>query len=192
VVSFGGGSPIDACKVAVASILNGRDMTLEGGKLDRALAFAPHESKDRIVHIAVPTTLSAGEYTPAGGVTNVQTRRKAGIIDARIQARTIVNDPELTLETPDWLWVATGMRALDHAVEAIYSTRAQPFTDALGVKAIRLLYEHLPASIPSKGAASLATAVTARWRRGSRSMARSTCGSEFPMRSATRSARPGT
>src|SRR5262245_4564758 len=88
VISFGGGSPIAACKVAVASILNGRDMTLEGGKLDWALAFAPHESKDAIVHIAVPTTLSAGEYTPAGGVTNEETRRKAGVIDARIQART--------------------------------------------------------------------------------------------------------
>ena len=42
VVSFGGGSPIDACKVAVASILNGRDMTQEGGKLDWAQAVAPH------------------------------------------------------------------------------------------------------------------------------------------------------
>jgi alcohol dehydrogenase len=156
VVSFGGGSPIDACKVAVASILNGRDMTLEGGKLDWALAFAPHESKDAVIHIAVPTTLSAGEYTPAGGVTNEETRRKAGVIDARIQARTVINDPELTLETPDWLWVATGMRALDHAVEAIYSTRSQPFTDTLAVKAIRLLVGHLPLSISSKGHASLA------------------------------------
>jgi len=156
VISFGGGSPIDACKVAAASILNGRDMTLEGGKLDWALAFAPHESKDAIIHIAVPTTLSAGEYTPAGGVTNEETRRKAGVIDARIQARTVINDPELTVDTPDWLWVATGMRALDHAVEAIYSTRAQPFTDALAVRAIRLLVEHLPGSIATKGAASLA------------------------------------
>ncbi|MBV8771582.1 MAG: iron-containing alcohol dehydrogenase, partial [Deltaproteobacteria bacterium] len=108
------------------------------------------------VEIAIPTTLSAGEYTPAGGVTNEDTRIKGGVVDPRLQPRTIINDPALTLETPHWLWVATGMRAFDHAVEAIYSMRHQLISDTLAVKAIKLLTENLPASIRTSGDESLA------------------------------------
>lgn len=139
-VSFGGGSPIDTCKVASYAFLQMR--ATAGGR--------------EIVHIAIPTTLSAGEYTHAGGVTDEATLVKSGVSDPRLQARTVINDPELTLETPEWLWVATGMRALDHAIETIYTPRHHPLSDALGSRAIALLVEHLPASIRTNGADQLA------------------------------------
>ena len=151
VVSFGGGSPIDTAKVAAASIINGRDMTDEAGELDFAAAFGATAGGRDLVHIALPTTLSAGEYTPAGGTTDEETHVKHGVLDPRLQPRLIINDPELTMATPDWLWAATGMRALDHAVEAAYSRRHQPFIDALATKAIRLLTDHLPGSIGAAG-----------------------------------------
>jgi maleylacetate reductase len=128
-VSFGGGSPIDTCKVASHAFLGMRE----------------------IVHIAIPTTLSAGEYTHAGGVTDESTRVKSAVNDPRLQARTVINDPELTLATPDWLWVATGMRALDHAIETSYAIRHHPLSDALAAKAIALLVEHLEESIKTTG-----------------------------------------
>jgi len=152
-VSFGGGSPIDTAKVAAAAILTGRDpgaARIDFGRTDGTI----DDARD-LVEIAIPTTLSAGEYTPAGGVTNEATRIKGGVIDARLQPRTIINDPALTVETPNWLWVATGMRALDHAVEGIYSMRHQLISDTLAVKAISLLIEHLPASIKTSGDESL-------------------------------------
>jgi alcohol dehydrogenase len=124
-ISFGGGSPIDTCKVASHAYLASREL----------------------IHIAIPTTLSAGEYTHAGGVTDEGTLVKSGVSDPRLQPRTVINDPLLTLETPSWLWVATGMRALDHAIESIYAIRHHPMSDALGAKAIALLVAHLPASI---------------------------------------------
>jgi maleylacetate reductase len=133
-VSFGGGSPIDTSKVATYSFLGKRE----------------------IIPIAIPTTLSAGEYTHAGGVTDETTLVKSGVSDPRLQARTVIADPALTLETPDWLWIATGMRALDHAVETIYTPRHHPLSDTLGAKAITLLVEHLPASIKTTGAEELA------------------------------------
>lgn len=133
-ISFGGGSPIDTCKVASYSFLTSREL----------------------IHIAVPTTLSAGEYTHAGGVTDETTRVKSGVSDPRLQARTVLNDPALTLATPDWLWVATGVRALDHAIETSYAIRHHPLSDALGAKAISILVEHLDASIKTSGAAKLA------------------------------------
>ena len=133
-ISFGGGSPIDTCKVASYAFLEKREL----------------------IHIAIPTTLSAGEYTHAGGVTDESTLVKSGVSDPRLQARTVINDPELTLETPDWLWVATGMRALDHAIESIYAIRHHPLSDTLGSKAIALLVEHLAASIKTTGNDKLA------------------------------------
>src|ERR1700686_5219224 len=153
VISFGGGSPIDTAKVAAASILLNRDATTAAHGLDFSGALGG-DGRD-LIHIAIPTTLSAGEYTPAGGVTDETTLIKGGVIDPRLQPRTIINDPALSVETPDWLWVATGMRAFDHAVEAIYSIRHQMLTDTLATKAIALLVEHLPASIKTSGEPSL-------------------------------------
>jgi alcohol dehydrogenase class IV len=156
VISFGGGSPIDTAKVAAQSILTDTDATkaAQGLAFDKAHARADN-SRD-LIQIAVPTTLSAGEYTPVGGVTDESTLIKNGVVDPRLQPRLVINDPALTVATPDWLWVATGMRALDHAVEAIYSIRHQMLTDTLAAKAIALLVEHLPASIKTKGNDSLA------------------------------------
>lgn len=153
VISFGGGSPIDTAKVALASLLGtSRDTLVAQGVGVAAAQGAGQE----LTHIAIPTTLSAGEYTPLGGVTEETARVKHGVMDPRLQPRLVVNDPELTLETPDWLWAATGMRALDHAVEAAYSRRHQMLTDTLAAKAIALLREHLPISLERRGAESIA------------------------------------
>lgn len=128
-VSFGGGSPIDSAKVAIYGLLEAREL----------------------IHIAVPTTLSAAEYTHAGGVTDESTRVKSGVYDTRVLPRTVIADPALTISTPDWLWVSTGIRALDHAIECAYAIRHQPISDALAAKSIALFSEHLHPSITTKG-----------------------------------------
>jgi maleylacetate reductase len=133
-VSLGGGSPIDSSKVAIYGLLDKREL----------------------VHIAVPTTLSAAEYTHAGGVTDESTRVKSGVYDPRVLPRTVINDPVLTLATPDWLWVSTGVRALDHAIECAYAIRHQPISDALAAKSIALFSAHLKASITTTGDEQLA------------------------------------
>jgi alcohol dehydrogenase class IV len=133
-VSFGGGSPIDSSKVAIYGLLDKREL----------------------VHIAVPTMLSAAEYTYAGGVTDETTRVKSGVYDMRVLPRTVIIDPVLTLATPDWLWVSTGIRALDHAIECAYAIRHQPISDVLAAKSIALFSEHLKASISTTGEEQIA------------------------------------
>ncbi len=128
-VSFGGGSPIDTVKNAAWQLMGSRE----------------------ILHIAMPTTLSAGEFKPGGGVTDESTKVKGGVADPRLQARVVILDPALTVETPAWLWASTGMRALDHAVEGSYSTRHQIVTDTLATRAIALLTEHLLPSLQTDG-----------------------------------------
>ena len=154
-VAFGGGSPIDTIKVAIASAMSGKDPADSARTLDFSAA-AQNDSVQFPIQIAIPTTLSAGEYTPAGGTTDEATRVKGGLVDPRLQPRTIINDPEVTLETPPWLWAATGMRAFDHAVEGTYSIRHQIISDALASKAIALLLEHLPLSLTTTGAEQVA------------------------------------
>src|ERR1700676_3837730 len=190
-VAFGGGSPIDACKVAAASLLNRRDMTPVAGKIDFDGASRAGSAGREIRLVAVPTTLSAGEFTPGGGVTDKATRVKRIVADARLQHRTVIYDPDLCLNTPDWLWVATGMRALDHAIEGIYSTHAQPFTDTLGADAIRLMMAHLPGSVCG-GPTVSPSAAGARSPPGTPTSVGSVRGWACRTRSATRSGRAGT
>ena len=73
-VSFGGGSPIDTVKNAAWQLMGGR----RGSRIiDFADAAKDAGGGGAILHIAIPTTLSAGEFTPAGGVTDEATKVKA-------------------------------------------------------------------------------------------------------------------
>ncbi len=121
IVAFGGGSVIDGTK-AVAERLG------------------------RPPQVAIPTTLSAGEFTPAAGVTDDATRVKGVTFHPELQPRVIIHDAVLTRHTPEALWLSTGMRALDHAIEAIWSKHPHPMTTPLALEAIRLLSAELPAS----------------------------------------------
>jgi alcohol dehydrogenase len=150
IVSFGGGSAIDSAKVAAACRITGRDMTREAGALDFARGFDPAPTST-LPHFAVPTTLSAGAFTPGGGVSDGGVKR--AVIDARLQPCVVIHDPELCVETPDRLWVSTGIRVLDHAVETIYAKRAHPLSSALAVKAIRMITQSLPRSLGADAAA---------------------------------------
>ena len=136
VVSFGGGSPIDTAKGAIHAV-------------------SGDEERPAPVHLAIPTTLSAGEFTALAGVTDETTRVKLATADRRMMARVVIMDAELTVETPAWLWAASGVRALDHAVESIYSSRHHPFCDALASRAIQMLRAHLPESLATTGATAL-------------------------------------
>jgi alcohol dehydrogenase len=103
-------------------------------------------------HIAIPTTLSAGEFTAVAGITDEQTRIKRPVSDSRITPRTVIADPTLTLETPCWLWAASGIRALDHAIESIYSVRHYPVSDAAASSGLTMLLQHLKPSLDTSGA----------------------------------------
>lgn len=125
-VSLGGGSVIDATKAAVLALA--RDTG----------SFLPH--------LALPTTLSASEFSSIFGVTDEATKVKMGGNSPFVTPRVVILDVDLTRLTPAWLWKASGVRALDHAVETVYAPNHQPATDAPALEAIRLLFTYLPQS----------------------------------------------
>jgi alcohol dehydrogenase class IV len=124
-VSVGGGSPIDSAKAVAQRLAQG------GG------AYPPQ--------IAIPTTLSAAEFSQSAGFTDEAQKSKRGISDRLITPRAIILDPQMTLATPLWLWLSSGIRALDHAVETLYAPGYHPVNDVLALAGIRDLFTYLPA-----------------------------------------------
>jgi alcohol dehydrogenase class IV len=145
VISFGGGSPIDACKAAVH-----RQLTV-----DERYAALPH--------IAVPTTLSAGEFTAVAGITDDATLVKHAMVDPRLAPRVVVLDPSLTGETPRWLWAASGMRAIDHAVETLYATHRHPVSSSQAAHALATLAARLAPSLDESRIDDRLECQTAAW-----------------------------
>jgi alcohol dehydrogenase len=144
-VSVGGSSPVDCAKlVALALAEEWTDADQLNARADRTSQVPP--ARLPIPQIAITTTLSAGEFTMGAGVTNEKTGYKGGYRHPSLAPKVVILDPELTLATPRQLWLSTGVKALDHAVERLYAADRQPLTVALCREAIRLLLRHLPAS----------------------------------------------
>ncbi len=147
-ISLGGGSPVDATKAIAFAIAEGiRDPDAFSDYSTRFLTGAtprtPRAGFGPLPHIAITTTLSAGEHTPTAGQTDERHRRKDGVGHPLLAPRIVILDPEVTRDTPPWLWASTGMRAFDHAVERFCSPAHQPLTDPLCLEAIRLLVRFL-------------------------------------------------
>lgn len=141
-VTIGGGSLTDAAKAVQMALAYG---ITEEGDMDRlARAKAPYPEL-AVRYVAVPTTLSAGEFTSFAGVTDTRRRRKEGYFHPHCAPQAVVLDPAATTYTPEWLWLSTGMRAVDHCVESLCSLpagaggQATPYGDALAVAGLSLL-----------------------------------------------------
>ncbi|MBI4609053.1 MAG: iron-containing alcohol dehydrogenase [Candidatus Rokubacteria bacterium] len=150
-ISLGGGSPVDTTKGVAFALAEGITAAEEFNAY--STRFPPPEGPKRPFstappppHIAITTTLSAGEHTPNAGSTDEVKHRKDGIAHPLLAPKVVILDPELTVDTPAWLWASTGMRAFDHAVERFYSPGHQPLSDPLCLEAIRLLTRFLPVS----------------------------------------------
>jgi maleylacetate reductase len=95
--------------------------------------------------IAVPTTLSGGEFNARAGVTEPRLRLKQAYIHPGLIPLAVIFDPAITQHTPEWLWLSTGIRAVDHAVETFCSIDGNAYTDSTALQALRLLGRGLPA-----------------------------------------------
>ena len=94
--------------------------------------------------VAIPTTLSGAEWAHRVGVTDESRGRKRGFVDPRTVPPVVILDPEATVYTPEDLWLSTGIRALDHAVEGYLYGGDHPITDVTGLEGARRLMEYLP------------------------------------------------
>jgi alcohol dehydrogenase class IV len=140
ILTVGGGTPIDTVKILQICLAHG--VTGVEGLEDLRVATRPSPVRQ----VTVPTTLSGAEFSNIGGGTDPRTRLKHSFSGADIGSRSVILDPALTRHTPEWLWLSTGVRAVDHAVEALCSIEANAYCDGLALHALRLFAEWLPHS----------------------------------------------
>ena len=146
-LAVGGGSVIDATKTMLLALWRGVH------DIDALSTLAPRRGSpplktldsDRMRMTAVPTTLSAAEFTASAGITDLQRKVKLSFSHPRMAPIAVILDPAATLETPMELMLSTGMRAMDHAVERWCSIRPHPLGDGLALQAMGMLAENLPA-----------------------------------------------
>ena len=139
-VTVGGGSVTDGAKAVSLCLANGVETAED---MDRLRSPNPVEAPT-VRQISVPTTLSAGEFSALSGVTDARTRTKELFTHPLLCPRAAVLDPAATVHTPEWLFLSTGVRAVDHCVEGVCSPGAHAFGDAQGLKGLELLARGLP------------------------------------------------
>ena len=144
IVTFGGGSVTGAGKVVQVCLANN---VRDAEHLKRLRIVVNADGTDSVPvlraptvrQIAIPTTLSAGEYNAQGGCTDLVNKVKTTFRHPLMVPRVTILDPLPTVHTPLWVWISTGIRAVDHAVEGLCSTSANPISDATFVRALELL-----------------------------------------------------
>ncbi|KAF2094231.1 Dehydroquinate synthase-like protein [Rhizodiscina lignyota] len=124
VISIGGGSPMDSSK---------------------GISFRYHEKSGKwLYHVTIPTTLSAAECTMGAGLTT-DTGLKTAIASEHIAVNAIIYDAIFAKETPKDLFMSTGFRALDHAMELmIHPTATEVPQHQLALSAASSLFIYLP------------------------------------------------
>jgi maleylacetate reductase len=119
VIGMGGGSPIGMAK---------------------AIGFQLH-----LPIIAIPTTYAGSEMTAVYGITHTDENppRKVTVNDPKITPRLVIYDPELTLDLPPELTASTGINALAHCIEALYSKTRNPLSTAAAKDGVRYIHNAL-------------------------------------------------
>jgi maleylacetate reductase len=150
IVSIGGGSVIDTVKVATLADAADAHTTEDIAALrvtvnDAGEQVAPFQPDHLLRQVAIPTTLSGAEFGTIGGAVDTKRNIKDIYTHPQMCSDSIIYDPELCRLTPNDLWIATAMRAVDHAVETVLSVGATPFTDGPALHALRLFGRSLQA-----------------------------------------------
>ena len=143
-LGVGGGSVTDAAKMVAICLGNG---ITDQAELDACRVTVradgsmvrPSYKPPSVSSVIVPTTLSAGEFSALAGCTDSVRHVKEMYVHAQAAPRTVILDPAVTVHTPEWLWLSTGIRAVDHAVEDLCSVSSKPFSDGTSFHALRLL-----------------------------------------------------
>jgi maleylacetate reductase len=144
IVTVGGGSITDGAK-AVQLCLANNVRTIEDIERIRVhKGVAPPMNAPTVRQISVPTTIAGGEFSAIAGVTNARVRVKEMLRHELVMPRAVILDPAITVHTPEWLWLSTGIRAVDHCVEGICSLEAHPYADAQALKGLSMLARALP------------------------------------------------
>ncbi len=149
IIALGGGSVIDAAKIMrlmyespEADLQELATPFLDFRK--RVVRF-PAQKTDHVRLVAIPTTSGTGsEVTPFAVLCDKARGRKVTLADYTLTPDVAIVDPQFAMSMPKRLTADTGIDCLTHALEAVVSLYASPFTDSHALQAIQLVFKYLP------------------------------------------------
>jgi maleylacetate reductase len=144
IVTLGGGSITDGAKAVQLCLANDIRNPDDIDRIRSGRGTPPQLKAPTVRQISVPTTIAGGEFSATAGVTNEQTQVKEALRHPLLMPRAVILDPWLSLHTPEWLWLSTGIRAVDHCVEGICASEAHPYGDAQALQGLAMLARALP------------------------------------------------
>ncbi len=154
-VGVGGSTISDAARMIAVLMAEGIttvEELREQGHRQEMMIRPDLDGKPLPLQVSIPTTLSAGEFNMGGGnILDDGAGHKIRVGHPRLYADLIVLDSDMTAGTPDWLWLSTGVKALDHCIERLYCRGNQPAIDAPVLSAAEMLFNALPRSRQSDG-----------------------------------------
>jgi maleylacetate reductase len=144
VVAIGGGSVVDGAKIVLMCMEHEifEPMGLDGFETTPDRRFGAFRAP-KVRMIAIPSTLSGGEYNSGALVTDTSRKLKQIFNHPMMMPRSIILDPAITKYTPEKLWLGSGTRAMDHGIEAICSSRPNVLVDAVCQQGLRYLHDGL-------------------------------------------------
>ena len=138
VIGFGGGSAIDAAKAAAVGIVSDID-------IEEYLIKGLTPPADTLPIIAVPTTAGTGAELSKGAIISSREKRiKSGIRGEKVAPAVAIVDPAYTFKLPLTVTMETGFDVFAHAAESYCAVKADPFSEMLSEKAIKIVGEALP------------------------------------------------
>ncbi|MGZ3626991.1 MAG: iron-containing alcohol dehydrogenase family protein [Ktedonobacteraceae bacterium] len=137
-IGMGGGSPIGMAKAL--------SVALEERRTGRSAKSIYPTDQPLVPVIAIPTTYAGSEMTPTFGVTHHTDgdARKVTLTDSKITPKLVLYDPLLTLNLPPEVTASTGINALAHCIEALYSITRNPLSTSESLSGIHAIYTALP------------------------------------------------
>lgn len=154
IVTIGGGTPIDTVKVLLICLAEDIQTEEQLGEyrirvLEDGSRYTPPVRKPPFRQVVIPTTLSGAEFSQLAGCSDPARQVKDLFAGREIGAQSVILDPRITVHTPEWLWISTGIRAIDHAVETVCSRKPNPYTDANCLYGLRMLANSLKRTLSS-------------------------------------------
>lgn len=140
IVALGGGSTMDAAKIMWA-FYEYPELTFE----DIIPINAIPKLRKKAIFVGIPSTSgTASEITAFSVITDVKNHIKYPIVSSEIVPDMAIVDPVIPAKMPPMITAHTGMDVLAHSVEALVSSAANDYTDALSLHAIQMVFEYLP------------------------------------------------
>ena len=149
IIALGGGSAMDAAKIMWVLYehpdVDFQDMAMRFVDIRKRVYTFP-KMGEKAYFIAIPTSSGTGsEVTPFAVITDQDTGIKYPLADYELMPDMAIVDADFMMSGPKGLTAASGIDAVSHALEAYASMMATDFTDGLALKALKVIFEYLPA-----------------------------------------------